>query len=164
MGAIIDANVADEVFGSNRCEAGKQFFDWVDAGKGVLMIGGGILQEFDKTSFGKRKIKEWIRQAVLAGNVREFKEPKINTLTKKLLDEKKCKSDDPHVLALAQASGARLLYSNDKKLQQDFKSKELIDQPRGKIYSTGNGDKKFQRKHKRLLLELQNKQLCRVIA
>ena len=34
MGAIVDAGVADEVFGSNRSEAGKHFFDWIDAGKG----------------------------------------------------------------------------------------------------------------------------------
>ena len=163
MGAIVDANVADEVFGSNRSEAGKQFFDWIDAGKGVLMVGGGILQEFDKTSFRKRRIKEWMRQAVLAGNVREFKDPKINKLKTKLLGEKKCRSDDPHILALAQVSGARLLYSNDKKLQQDFKNKELIDQPRGKIYPTNNEDKKFQKKHKKLLLQLENKQLCGVI-
>lgn len=160
MGAIVDANVADEVFGSNRSEAGKQFFDWIDAGKGILMVGDGLLREFNKTSFRERKIKEWIRQAVLAGTVKEFNKTKVNVLSKKLLDGKKCKSNDLHVLALAQASGARLLYSNDKVLQQDFKNKELIDQPRGKVYSTGNEDKRFQRKHERLLLELRNKRLC----
>ena len=162
MGAVVDANVVDEVFGSNRPEAGEEFFNWIDAGKGILMVGEGILQEFEKTSFKKREIKRWVREAVLAGNVREFKNPEINTLTTKLLDEGRCRSNDPHIIALAQVSGARLLYSNDKKLQQDFKKKELIDQPRGKIYSTKDGDKKFQRKHKKLLLELEKQKLCRV--
>ena len=87
MGAIVDASVADEVFGSNRPEAGEEFFNWIDAGKGVLMIGGKILQELEKTSFRKTKIKKWIRQAILAGNVREIKELKIDALTTKLRDK-----------------------------------------------------------------------------
>jgi len=45
------------------------------------------------------------------------------------------RSDDKHVLALAVASGARLLYTGDQKLMADFKDKAIIDGPRGKIYS-----------------------------
>ena len=45
------------------------------------------------------------------------------------------RSDDKHVLALAAASGARLLYTGDQKLMADFKDKAIIDGPRGKIYS-----------------------------
>ena len=44
-------------------------------------------------------------------------------------------SDDVHILALARASGARLLYTGDKNLMTDFKTKSIIDNPRGKIYS-----------------------------
>lgn len=161
MGAIVDASVANEVFGSNRTEAGEQFFNWIATGKGVLMIGGKILQEFNKTSYKRREIKKWIRQAILAGNVREVQELKVNALTASLWDNREFKSNDPHVLALAQASGARLLYSNDKTLQRDFKNKRLIDQPRGKVYSTNEDkDRKFQEKHKSLLLELENGNLC----
>ena len=42
----------------------------------------------------------------------------------------------PHVLALAQVSGARLLYSNDQTLQRDFKNSKLIKNPRGNVYTT----------------------------
>lgn len=53
----------------------------------------------------------------------------------------KLRSDDPHVLALARASGARLLYTADGDLIADFKDRDLIDSPRGKIYSNaGNSD------------------------
>ena len=45
------------------------------------------------------------------------------------------RSNDPHVLALARASGVRLLYTGDDALIEDFKSAELINQPRGKVYS-----------------------------
>ena len=68
----------------------------------------------------------------------------------KLLQEERCRSNDTHVIALAQISGARLLYSNDKDLYVDFKNKHLIDEPRGKIYST-NEDKNFTNSHARLL-------------
>ena len=44
-------------------------------------------------------------------------------------------SDDSHVIALARASGARLLYTGDTALIADFKDKRLIDKPRGRIYS-----------------------------
>ena len=35
MCAIIDANVASEVFGTDRPEAGARFFDWINARKPV---------------------------------------------------------------------------------------------------------------------------------
>ncbi|MEZ5414866.1 MAG: hypothetical protein R3F03_11200 [Opitutaceae bacterium] len=44
------------------------------------------------------------------------------------------KSDDPHVLALARVSGARVLCSLDKPLHDDFCNKTIIDNPRGKIW------------------------------
>ena len=46
----------------------------------------------------------------------------------------KIRSDDPHVLALARASGARRLYTDDAKLMDDFTDKRFIDGPRGKVY------------------------------
>ncbi len=45
-------------------------------------------------------------------------------------------SDDPHVLALARATGVRLLYTSDRNLKDDFERKDLIDRPRGSIYSS----------------------------
>ena len=45
------------------------------------------------------------------------------------------RSDDPHLLALARESGARLLYTGDQKLIADFKNPRLVQDPRGKVYS-----------------------------
>ena len=39
-----------------------------------------------------------------------------------------CRSNDPHVIALAQINGARLLYSNDEALQKDFGDKRLEEE------------------------------------
>ena len=76
---------------------------------------------------------------------------------KELNEEGRCHSNDTHVIALAQITGARLLYSNDKDLHEDFKNKRLIDEPRGKVYST-NEDKNFTNAHEKLL---NNRNLCR---
>ena len=45
------------------------------------------------------------------------------------------KSDDPHILALAKAAGARLLYTNDRDLMKDFKNRLILNKPKGKVYS-----------------------------
>ena len=50
-------------------------------------------------------------------------------------DSIRFKSKDHHVLALAKVSGARLLYTGDKDLKADFKNRDILDGPRGSIYS-----------------------------
>ncbi len=155
MGAILDANVAHEVFSDfDRSEAGKHFFDRINSGDGVLVAGGRLLQELLKTS-ARRNVDEAFR----TGRIKKIDDQKVNALTKKIQNEGNIQSDDPHILALAQASGARLLYSNDADLQKDFTNKQLIDKPRGKIYSTRFGGE-FRRVHRTLLLKLSNGDLC----
>ena len=92
--------------------------------------------------------KTWLQQALAAGRASN-----PNSITARRTEELKkagvCQSDDAHVIALAQVSNARLLYTRDRNLQQDFKNKGLLDNPRGKIYSAPS--------HKHLL----RKGLCR---
>ena len=65
---------------------------------------------------------------------------------KKEIDGIAFNSNDQHVILLAVAGDARLLYSNDKDLHADFRSPSIIDNPRGRVYSTlrsgGLDDKK----------------------
>ena len=147
MCAIVDANVASEVFGPTRTPAGDKFFGWINKRKNRLVLGGKLREELD---VGSPKFREWASQAVRAGIVRIFDEYEVNARTKQIERKKIHTSDDPHILALAQLSGARLLYSNDAKLQQDFKNKDLLDHPQGNIYSTQR-NQNFTRAHKRLL-------------
>ena len=147
MCAIVDANVASEIFGPDPKPAGAEFFDWLKKGSGRLVAGGKLLEEL-KASSGDFRI--WANELVKAGKMRSVDGGKVAARTERIRDEGKCKSNDPHILALAQISGARLLYSNDVALQQDFNNKKLIDKPRGKVYSTlldGN----FRDSHKKLL-------------
>ena len=154
MGAILDRNVAPEVFGPTRTEAGEKFFDWINRGAGKLVVGGKLLRELNSTKAGK-----WMRQAVLSKRMKIENESEVKATMSELQNEGEFKSDDPHIIALAQVSGARLLYSNDIDLQKDFRNRELINRPRGRVYSTIRGNGKFQGSHKRLL-RLKKKDLC----
>ena len=147
MCAIVDANVVHEVFGSNRPQAGVKFLEWLDAGKGLLVVGGKPLRELRDSSEGFRS---WALQAQLAGRMRIENEHKVNAKAVALLAEGRCRSNDQYILGLAQVSGARLLYSNDRILQQDFKDNRIINSPRGRVYSTLK-NKDFESGHKRLL-------------
>ena len=154
MCAILDANTAHEVFGANRPPAGEKFYSWINDGKLTLVVGGKLLEELETSARGFR---EWASRASTYGKVRIIDADRVAARTAQVEREGIYTSDDPHVLALAQVSGARLLYSNDENLQQDFKKKRLIDNPRGKVYSTRTGTA-FTDTHKKLLAA---RDLCR---
>ena len=150
MCAILDANIAGEVFGSNRPEAGTEFLKWLNEGRGCLVSGGKLRYELNQTS-----ARDWMRQAMLAGRLRNVDDAEVDAKTVELRDS--CNSNDQHIIALAQASGARLLYSNDRALHRDFGNSKFIDKPRGKVYSTLE-DRDFQGPHSNLL---RRRDLCR---
>ena len=132
MCAIVDANAAHQVFGENRPSAGIEFFNWISYGTGSLAIGGKLRKELDQiSSFG-----DWLNEAIQSGRVILAEDNMVLAEAMNLSDSGLCQSDDAHVIALARLSGARLLFSNDSKLQRDFKDKKLIDEPRGSVYST----------------------------
>lgn len=146
MCAILDNSVVTEVFGENRPPAGEEFFRWLNEGRGLLILGGKLRKELGEN----KKFSEWLKQAIRAGRVKSYKDDGVNKKTGKLLKAQSCQSNDQHIVALAQVSGARLLYANDVDLQKDFKNHRLIDNPRGKIYSTRK-NRNFGSGHKRLL-------------
>ena len=114
MCAIVDANVATEVFST---EAGAKFAQWIDTGRGRLVAAGKLLEELEKTP-----LRNWIQQAINAGLLRTVSAADVEIRTAALKSKQACRSNDPHIVALAQVSGARLLYSHDRDLQSDFKS------------------------------------------
>lgn len=133
MCAIADANISHEIFGANRPRAGEEFFSWIQCGPGRLVAGGKLFEELRASGEGFRV---WANQAVLAGRLIRLNDEQVEKRTSEIENLENTKSDDPHVLAVAQIGGARLLYSNDRGLHADFRNKDLIDGPRGKVYST----------------------------
>ena len=153
MCAILDANVAGQVFGAERPAAGQAFFEWIDSGRGRLVVGGRLLRELDRNL----AFREWRLQAVLAGRVTLLNDEAVDGTVRQLVQENACRSDDEHVVAVGQLSGARLLFSNDGNLQADFTDGALINGPRGKVYST-RVHEDMTVVHRRLLA---NRNLCR---
>ena len=146
MCAIVDANVAHQVFGPDRPEAGIKFFNWIASGKGRLVAGGKLLKELS----GSEAFRAWWSQPQLAGLTTTFQEKTVDRQTQEVERERVHQSNDPHVLALAQISGARLLFTNDRDLQQDFKNSKLIEPSGGRIYTTIRSGT-FGKAHKSLL-------------
>lgn len=143
MCAIVDANTAAEVFGRNKTEAGSAFFNWLIREHGRLIVGGEVRRELLRTS-----ARALLQQLTLAGRAFTVDDAQVDATTEVVRPQ--CRSDDPHVVALAQVSGARLLYSNDMTLHRDFGDPHLINAPRGSIFSTNRSDR-LSRHHRRLL-------------
>ena len=141
MCAIIDANAIGEIFGSRllgetgiQSKAGKQFFDWLDSKPERLVIGGSKLEK----ELNNKSYATWLAEVKRRVNLREYTDKEVDQKAKELRKQNACVSNDEHIIALAQISQARLLYSHDKCLHKDFKNEDLINYPKGKIFPTGD--------------------------
>ena len=145
MCAIVDAHVVKGLL-KKESAPGELFLKQVESRKITIVVGGYKLrQEYEKATCSK-----WLAEAIRAGLVRNEEDQGVDDLAERLAYEGRITSDDHHIIALAQISGARLLYSYDKKLHADFKAKSLIDKPRGKVYATSR-EEALTDKHRRLL-------------
>ncbi|MDE0669291.1 MAG: hypothetical protein OXI48_09735 [bacterium] len=126
----------DEVFAPHpdaQRDAPGKFFSWLVQGGGVIVVGGTRLRAelFGRAGDRQRRLFE---QLVRAEKIRDLSDGEVDRRTEELRESRSCQSDDEHIIALAQVSGARLLYSNDRMLHEDFKAH--LKRPRGKVYST----------------------------
>ena len=151
MCAIIDASVTFEVFGKKQTEAGKRFRNWLDGGRGRLVVGGKNLEELTRNG----NFARWFREERRRGDrVRQPRNEIISERQQALVGDGLPTSDDEHVLALALVSGARLLYSNDRRLKNDFLNTEIVREPEGRVYTTHHGGRRithFTDEHEELL-------------
>ena len=131
MCAIVDANVAGEVFGDNPSQAGQFFLDWLNT-KGRLVVGGDLTRELTTHQHFVR----WLRTAIRIGRAAEIPDVPVGTEAGGLRDGGSCKSNDWHILGLARVSGARLLFTNDQNLQDDFRNPQIVGGVRGRIFTT----------------------------
>lgn len=146
MCAILDASALSEVFRPSPGGAAEAFGKWIMHGRGSLVVGGKLLTELGKSL----QFQTWYPTAVRSGRIVHVDDQKVNAAEEEIAAGGLCQSNDHHVIALAQVSGARLLFANDSDLQKDFKDQALINRPRGKVYSTKEHPE-FGPTHKRLL-------------
>lgn len=152
MCAIIDNSVVGDLFRttkSKKLPAAHEFLRRINDRRFPIVAGGKLLSE-ELGSYGN--FLRWWQQAVLSGHGRHVSDVAVRKETRRLERQGGYRSNDPHVLALARVSGARLLYTNDRDLQLDFKNTQLISSPAGKIYTTlGNRNGLLRKAHRNLL-------------
>ena len=135
MCAILDVNRAHEFVHPSPSEPIRQFRRRLESGRGRLVVGGKLLNELNMN----RDVREWIASLNRAGKTIHISAEEsrlVHERAKELAEAGDCESDDEHIIALAQITGARLLYTNDKDLQADFTNTILIKNPPGKLFPT----------------------------
>ena len=129
MCIIVDANRLGDFLADPVKPDSAPIRRWLDHGGGRLVYSTGAA--FAREVGERDKLLAYWR----AGKASVIPADHFADDEQALRDRANLHSDDPHVLALARATGVRLLYTGDRRLMDDFKNKELIDRPRGKVYS-----------------------------
>ena len=129
MCLIVDANVAVQFF----CTTDPNSADLRNAvfGNGCCVVYGGYLrEEYEKIDKARRVVLALDR----AGKARAIPDGPVEKRTAELKGSGVLNSDDPHIIALAEVSGSRLLHSLDIALHHDFTNPAIINKPRGHVY------------------------------
>ncbi len=131
MCAVLDANILGELFSPEPKPIPDRFFQWMKSG-GRLVVGGRQWRELTQNG----RARDWLLSAISKGQVLKLNSATVESGAKELSARPELRSDDPHVLAVALIGEARLLYSNDEDLQDDFKDPALIPSPAGRVYTS----------------------------
>lgn len=134
MCLIVDANVAVQFFCTDDARIRDLKSAVIDGGCCVV-YGGKLREEYERIEKARRMVLALDR----AGRARAIDDGAVYARSADLESSGELVSDDPHVVALAQVSGARLLYSLDVALHNDFTNRDFLANPRGKVYQGGPG-------------------------
>ena len=158
MCAIVDVNNCHKIFGDpeQRTPSGSYFFDWLEGSTGSLTLGG---TKFNSEIGKVGAYIRWLKTAIRAGRAYRVENHLVDTAEQELVTGNMCKSDDAHLIALAIIGGARLLFSEDLDLHEDFTNPGIIANPRGKVYST-RIDHEVSEEHRRLLDQRHRSDMC----
>ncbi len=130
MCVIVDTNMLSAFFDRYNEDAAP-LMKWV--------LGGGAIVFSTDGRYARELIKanrmESFRSLSQRFNAHAYRGSEMSEHLDMLEKDTLCRSDDKHILALALASGARVLYTDDGALQQDFTNTAIINGPKGKIYT-----------------------------
>lgn len=133
MCIIVDANLAGRFFSSDPPTEYRPAREWLDNPRkgGRVVYGGKLAAELARVNAARRyllALQRAGRARFIASGATDKEEARIRELGI-------CRSNDPHVIALARLSGARTLCTYDRALIADFKDARLVQSPRGKVFS-----------------------------
>jgi PIN domain-containing protein len=128
MCIIIDASVGS-LF-SPLSEDAKPVADWLEKGQGRIVIGGRNTEELLRLGY----LRRWLAGLQRAGRVRVIDSETVLAEENTVTNLGHCVSNDAHIVALARASGARLVFTRDIDLHADLRNLALVSTPRSRIY------------------------------
>ena len=130
MCLIIDANLCSVVLKKTNDTSYQKLRETIFSNRLTLIHGGKLTEEYNKAG-----VLGVIALLAQSGRAVRVSEALIQAELVKI--QNLCTSNDDHVIALARADRqrARVLCTNDQALVKDFKTKALIDNPRGTVYS-----------------------------
>lgn len=131
MCAILDANSFSNFRDQNN-EDLKPVRNWVDKKNGKIIYTD--TEKFE-SEWLKGGMKELMRTLYQADKLKYVPAQEVEKKVDELRNEKKIKSNDPHIIALAIVAGVKVLVSSDQTLHQDFKNRNLVG---GKVYQNRN--------------------------
>ncbi len=146
MCAIVDADVANAAVSEQADEASREFLRHVSTGALKIVVGGCRLHAELRKCSGL--FQRWFSRARYAGHVVDVDDELVDRKSRSLEESGECVSNDPHLVALADVTGARLVFTNDRDLQRDCKS---VLRPRASIYTTNDERTDFNSDKRRLL-------------
>jgi hypothetical protein len=95
-----------------------------------LVYGGDLKREYLRSPKAMNVIAGLDR----AGRARKVSDSDVDAETTVVRSSGLCKSNDPHVIALARIASVRLLCSLDQNLHTDFTNNKLLSKPKGRVY------------------------------
>lgn len=123
MCVIIDMNVAHRVLTDRPSPEYDPVHDGLFRQRTLrLAVGGTLRREY----FRSREVTTMLRVLDQAGVARIYDDVVVDAETATVVGLSQCVSDDPHVIALARVSGARVICSEDKRLHADIKNPRLL--------------------------------------
>lgn len=131
MCLILDVNQFGEVFRNPPTAEYKPVLSWLLSNDGRLVYGG---RKYSLELQRHEAALRFFRERSRSGQAFRVADGDVDSREEKMRAAASCRSDDEHIIALAQVSGARLLCTADQKLIQDFKNLALVPRPKGRIY------------------------------
>ena len=122
---IVDASAFRHLCEPSRDSAGDQLRRWIMRGNGVIVYSPeqtAYAMELRKYS----AVRDLLRDYNQRGLAIDIDATPVRAALERIPDNPVRRSDDPHILALAAASGATVLFSCDCKLRKDFADHRVL--------------------------------------
>ena len=129
MCIVVDANM----FGAFKDPANENMesvWNWLRKKNGKIAYSNTKKFEEEWERGGMTSLIKLLRQS---GQLKEIPPQEVEAKENELNRIDTIRSDDPHIIALAIIANVKVLVSNDRRLHEDFKNRNLIG---GSVYQT----------------------------